>query len=69
MFRYLGIDIPCRASILLPSGCTPGHRFEMKLMNLSAVREELGLPIVEGYKALPNMAASCRELATERWGS
>jgi hypothetical protein len=42
---------------------------EMKLMNLSAVREDLGLPIVEGYKPLPNMASSCREIASERWGS
>ena len=40
---------------------------EAKLMNLSAVRVELGLAIVEGYKPLPNMATSCRELATAAW--
>tara|TARA_R110002074_G_scaffold128222_1_gene268479 strand:+ start:542 stop:880 length:339 start_codon:yes stop_codon:yes gene_type:complete len=38
---------------------------EAKLMNLSAVRVELGLPIVPGYKALPNMAASTRIIGGE----
>lgn len=41
---------------------------ESKLMNLSAVRVELGLPIVSGYKALPNMSSSTREFGTEAWG-
>lgn len=43
--------------------------FEAKCMNLSAVRRELGLSIVEGYKPAPNMSASCRAIATARWGS
>ena len=38
---------------------------EAKLMNLSAVRAELGLPLVTGYKALPNMSASTRTVGVE----
>jgi len=41
--------------------------FEAKCMNLSAVRRDLGLPIVDGYKPAPNMSASCRAIASERW--
>lgn len=47
---------------------SPGS-FEAKCMNLSAVRHALGLPIVEGYKPAPNMSASCRAIASERWGA
>lgn len=41
---------------------------ESKLMNASACRVEMGLPIVDGYKALPNMASACREMAESHWG-
>jgi hypothetical protein len=42
---------------------------EAKLMNLSAARAVLGLPLVTGYKALPNMSAECMEIAREYWGA
>jgi hypothetical protein len=38
---------------------------EAKLMNLSAVRQELGIPLVEGYLPLPNMSDSCRKIGAE----
>ena len=38
---------------------------ESKLMNLSAVRAELGLPLVTGYQALSNMSASTRTIGAE----
>ena len=41
---------------------------ETKLMNLSAVRDSLGLSIVKGYRPLPNMSTSCRQLALQFWG-
>jgi len=40
---------------------------EAKLMNLSAVRQELNLPMVTGYAPLANMATECRTLCEERW--
>jgi hypothetical protein len=42
---------------------------EAKLMNLSAAREAMGLPIVDGYKSLPNMSTSTRDIASRVWGS
>ena len=42
---------------------------EAKLMNLSAARIEMGLPIVDGYKALPNMGADVRRAALSAWGA
>lgn len=40
---------------------------EAKLMNLSAVREALELPMVTGYKPLPNMSSSCKLIASDYW--
>ena len=40
---------------------------ESKLMNLSAVRQELGLPIVPGYKPLSNVSESCRQIGRDAW--
>ena len=45
---------------------SPGS-FEAKCMNLSAVRRDLGLPIVDGYKPAANMSQSCRAIAWARW--
>lgn len=54
---YMATDAPTRSK----------GSVEAKLMNLSAVRVELGLPIVNGYKPLPNMSAGCRSLAAAHW--
>lgn len=35
---------------------------ECKLMNVTACRQEAGLPLVDGYKAYPNCSASLRSL-------
>jgi hypothetical protein len=42
---------------------------EAKLMNLSAARIEMGLSIVDGYKALPNMGADVRRAALSAWSA
>lgn len=42
---------------------------EAKLMNASAVRAELGLDVVKGYKPLANMQLLLRELARARWSA
>ena len=42
---------------------------EAKLMNLSAARIEMGLPIVDGYKPLQNMGADVRRAALAAWAS
>ena len=41
---------------------------EAKLMNISAARQDLGLPLVIGYKPLANMGADVREAVTTLWG-
>ena len=52
------------------TGRTKGS-VEAKLMNISAVVEELGdeceVSMVFGYKPLSNLSQSCREIVTERF--
>ena len=47
-----------------PEGRTHGS-VEMKLMNITAAREELGLPTIAGYKPLPNGAGLLKDLIGE----
>ena len=41
---------------------------ECKLMNISAIREAAGLPIVQGYKPLHNVEAALVEQCRNFWG-